>query len=465
MLTIRPAAVAGTFYPDDPHRLRAEVEQAIAAHRCPGGPAVRATPPPKAVVAPHAGYRYSGVVAGAAYAALAPLRGTVRRVVVLGPAHRLAFDGVAVPTVDAFSTPLGRARVDSSLRAAALGSPAAVADDAPHAGEHSLEVHLPFVQVVFGPDTTVLPIAVGRASAGDVADVLERVWGDETTAVVASSDLSHYHPYDEAVTRDDRTEERVLDLDLEGLTGHDACGVRPVAGLLTVARRLGLDILTLSRLNSGDTPQGDRSRVVGYGAWALRVRDLGALAPDEEDAAFAHAWASVRARLRGDAPLPTPVGGRLGQRQGCFVTLHHRGELRGCIGTLEHRTALGDAVGRYAAAAAFDDRRFAPLTEAELAGLEMDISLLGPIERVLVDSEAQLCEQLRPGTDGLVLTSGGRRGTLLPGVWEQVRSPVDFVRGVKAKAGLAADAWPDDLVAHRYTASSVGPRPAPTPTA
>jgi len=221
---------------------------------------------PKALIVPHAGYVYSGPVAASAYACLASERTRIRRVVLLGPTHRVAIQGLALPESAAFDTPLGRVPLDAGLVKAVESLPQVTRSDAAHAMEHSLEVQLPFLQVALG-EFTLLPLAVGRVGPDDVAEVLDRVWGGPETLIVISSDLSHYRSYAEAQRLDQETARQIVAL--EPLSNHDqACGATPVNGLLLCARRRGLVAQLLDLRNSGDTA-GDRSRVVGYGAFAF----------------------------------------------------------------------------------------------------------------------------------------------------------------------------------------------------
>jgi AmmeMemoRadiSam system protein B len=265
----RRPAVAGTFYPDAAEVLGPQVDAFVAhARRVPDdAPAAL----PKAIVVPHAGYVYSGPIAGTGYAAVAALAGTVRRVVLLGPAHRVPLEGLAVPSVDAFDTPLGPVTIDTDARATALGCAGVVVDDLPHGPEHSLEVHLPFLLRVLGPDVRVLPIVVGHAPPAMVAAVLDALWGGPETLVVVSSDLSHYERYDDALAHDRRTADAIVTGAVDAITPTDACGAYPVRGLLTAAARHALDVHVLDLRNSGDTA-GPRDRVVGYGAFALVPR-------------------------------------------------------------------------------------------------------------------------------------------------------------------------------------------------
>jgi AmmeMemoRadiSam system protein B len=258
---VRPPAVAGLFYPAEPRELAATVAGALAVE-VPDDEAA-----PKALIVPHAGYVYSGQTAGIGYARLRGLRGTVTRVVLLGPAHREWVEGLAVPSVDAFATPLGAVPVDDVLRRRVLELPCVAVDDRAHAREHSLEVQLPFLLATLGT-FTLLPLAVGDASSEQVAAVLEAVWGGPETLVVVSSDLSHYHDYERARARDARTASAIVAQTERAIADDDACGARPVRGLLVAARARGLAVRLLDLRSSGDTA-GDRDRVVGYGAFAV----------------------------------------------------------------------------------------------------------------------------------------------------------------------------------------------------
>lgn len=258
-LRVRPAAVARTFYPGDPPVLRSVVEEALGD----AGP----PPGPKAIIAPHAGYVYSGPIAGSAYARVLPARGRITRVVVLGPAHRTPDAGIAASGAEAFATPLGELAVDTESRDALVDAGlVAVRDDA-HAQEHSVEVQLPFVQVCLG-DVTVLPLVVGQVSPARVAEVLDRVWGGDETLVVVSTDLSHYEDHATATVLDRRTAAAIVARRPDRLGRYDACGVVPTQGLLLAAERHQLDVELLDLRTSADTA-GDPDRVVGYGAFAL----------------------------------------------------------------------------------------------------------------------------------------------------------------------------------------------------
>lgn len=258
---VRPAAVAGYFYPADPARLRAEVAALLAT--APTPPA----PPPVALIVPHAGYAYSGSVAATAYSLLACTRPDVRRVVMFGPAHFARIDGLALPGVAALATPLGEVPVDAQAEAQAKRHPGTGISPTGHAREHSLEVQLPFLQIALSK-FSVAALLCGEVTPERVAPVMEEFLGEENTLVLISSDLSHYLPYEEARRRDRATTDAILRLDSVALEYDSACGLIGVQALLLAAGHRGLRPICLDLRNSGDTA-GDRRQVVGYGAFAF----------------------------------------------------------------------------------------------------------------------------------------------------------------------------------------------------
>ncbi|MFP5397487.1 MAG: AmmeMemoRadiSam system protein B [Gammaproteobacteria bacterium] len=450
----RPAAVAGTFYPADASRLRAQVAEYLAEVRVDA-----AARPPKMLVVPHAGYVYSGPVAAHAYARLAPWRRRIRRVVLLGPTHRVAVRGIAAPTVAAFDTPLGAVRIDRDALTALADLAQVVAHDAAHAAEHALEVQLPFLQCVLD-DFALVPLAVGHVTPQAVAEVVERLWGGDETLVVVSTDLSHYLPYDQARAVDTATVQHILQLD-PALDHEQACGATPLAGALLVAKSRGLRPRLLDVRNSGDTA-GDRRRVVGYCAIAFAAADGGDAADvgdagDEADGGDRALGRALTRRARNAihgalalARVDEPKHDALQRPGATFVTLQRGGELRGCIGSLEAWRRLDDDVRRNAHAAAFRDPRFAPLQRHEVDALRIEVSLIGASHALAARSEAEALQALRPGVDGVILEWRGRRATFLPQVWEQLPQPHVFLAALKRKAGLAGEFWAADLRIARY---------------
>ena len=259
MSVIREPAVAGQFYPGTADELSTVVQGFLDETAVPDGPT------PKAMIAPHAGYVYSGPIAASAYTHLRPAHDTITRVVLLGPCHRVAVQGLALSGADAFRTPLGDVTVDQDAAAAIADLPQVQVFDATHELEHSLEVHLPFLQVVLDA-FSVVPLVVGEAAPESVAEVLEALWGGPETLIVVSSDLSHYLDYDAAQKLDGETCRAIEELDPGAIAREGACGRFPVGGLLAVAKRRGMSVQTLDVRNSGDTA-GLRDQVVGYGSW------------------------------------------------------------------------------------------------------------------------------------------------------------------------------------------------------
>lgn len=263
-MSTRPPAVAGLFYPGRPQSLRQFVEELLAAAHEPTGQ--QAGLCAKVLVVPHAGYVYSGALAAQAYRLLADRRRAVRRVVLLGPAHRVPVSGLALPGSRAFATPLGEIAIDAELADAVRALPGVTTSDAAHAEEHSLEVQLPFLQAALD-DFTLLPLLVGGATPAQVAAVLERVWGGDETLIVISTDLSHFHDLATARRIDAGTAAAIERFET-ALRGEQACGAGPLNGLLRLAREKSLSIERIGLATSADTA-GSADRVVGYGAWWL----------------------------------------------------------------------------------------------------------------------------------------------------------------------------------------------------
>lgn len=259
--SIRPAAVAGLFYPDNAGQLSAMIKQFIAKVDEP------ATHAPKALIVPHAGYIYSGSVAASAYARLQAAAASIERVVLIGPSHRVAFTGLALEHADQFATPLGNIPVDTQSREQLSQLSFVDYLDEAHSQEHCLEVQLPFLQLMLN-DFSLLPLVAGDASPQQVCQVLEQVWGGPETLIVISSDLSHYKDYATAQQLDRETSNHIEALEYERLGHNSACGRVPVSGLLAYARKHQLQVKTVDLKNSGDTA-GDKRRVVGYGAYVV----------------------------------------------------------------------------------------------------------------------------------------------------------------------------------------------------
>jgi len=452
---VRQAGVAGGFYPSDAKSLAAMIDDMLA----------HATPPPVtdpilAVVAPHAGYQYSGPVAAYTYAALKGRKFT--RVVVIAPSHYEAFDFTSVFDGDAYATPLGTVAVDkafanqlvkmsSTMRFSSRGHVAT-----PQGAEHALEVQLPWLQRVLG-EFQLVPIVMGDQSyesSRALGVALAKLIHGGDTLIVASSDLSHYHPYDDAVKIDHKTLNALQAWDYFSMSQNfemrvwEACGGAPIVAAMIAAERMGANqALVLKYANSGDTT-GDHSRVVGYSAVALvktQSQKAGehpfSLGTREKNQLLALARKSVEYAVREKKPYEPPAGTNdsLNQERGAFVTLKESGELRGCVGYTSAVEPLYMTVRDTATLAALRDSRFRPVSASELPQLEYEISVLSPLRRVLDVREIKI------GQHGLLMKNADHQGLLLPQVpveegWDRKR----FLEETCVKAGMETGCWKDE---------------------
>ncbi len=433
---IRPPAVAGSFYPADRTTLKQLITHQLDYSRevlqqleptLPAGV-------PKAVIVPHAGYVYSGTAAALAYALLERGRGSVTRAVIVGPTHRVAVRGVACSTAAAFETPLGTVPVDIAAERKALGlsvneplrsgtharpgasAPAMIVNGPTHAQEHAVEVQIPFLQTVLGPDLTIVPLNAGDATPQEAGDVLRALWGGPETVIVISSDLSHYHPHEVARALDDQTIADIAALHLP-IHPRRACGAYPINGLLDVLKgRKDMKLFELGCSTSGDdgvvalagqprpAMRDADEPVVGYvsfAAWESKPEaDAPAGADDLGESGTAHgdvllklARAAIRERLHIEHPTAADSTASifaanpwLNESGACFVTLTEGGRLRGCIGSLAAHRSLGKDIAAHAVDAATHGPRFNPVTAAEYPLLNVEISVLGEPEPITVNS-------------------------------------------------------------------------------
>ena len=456
---VRQAAVAGSFYPSDPKELSASLDEYLARVTEP-----RISDPILAAVAPHAGYVYSGPVAAHTYAQLKG-RG-YKRVVVIAPSHYVAFDFTSIYDGDAYQTPLGNVPVDKAFarelqKMSGTMKLSAEGHDATSAGgEHAVEVQLPWLQKVLG-SFEVVPIVMGdqsyessRALGVALAKLLKKEGKEGETLVLASSDLSHYHVYDDAVKIDHKTLSALESWDYFSMSRNfqsrvwEACGGAPIVAAMIYAERMGGNqARVLKYENSGDVT-GDHSRVVGYSADVFVKASGGStnekpfsLTDAEKSELLGLARKSVEHVVRnGDAyEPPASTSTTLNQERGAFTTLHKNGDLRGCIGYTSAAKPLYITVRDTATLAAMRDPRFSQVTAAELPSLSYEISVLSPLRRV---TDVQ---QIRIGEHGLLMKNGDSEGLLLPQVpTEQKWDRQTFLQQTCVKAGMRTDCWKDE---------------------
>ncbi len=452
---VRQAAVAGGFYPADPKTLSAMIDDMLA-HASPP----QINDPILAMVAPHAGYQFSGPVAAFTYAALKGRK--FSRVVVIAPSHFEAFDFTSVYEGDAYATPLGLVPVDKVFAKQLVGMSSSIKFSSrghtptPAGPEHALEVQLPWLQRVLG-DFQLVPIVMGDQSyesSRALGVALAKLIQGSDTLIVASSDLSHYHPYDDAVKIDHKTLNALQAWDYLSMSRNfetriwEACGGAPIVAAMIAAERMGANqALVLKYANSGDTT-GDHSRVVGYSAdvfvkthSAKTVEPQFSLDGHEKNELLALARKSVEYAVREKkAYEPTASASEvLNQERGAFVTLRKSGELRGCIGYTSAAEPLYMTVRDTATLAALRDSRFLPVSASELPQLEYEISVLSPLRRVLD------IRQIKVGQHGLLMKNGAYEGLLLPQVpVEEKWDRREFLDETCAKAGMRSGCWKDE---------------------
>jgi AmmeMemoRadiSam system protein B/AmmeMemoRadiSam system protein A len=481
---VRPAAVAGSFYPADPKELAALVDRFLSEAKPP-----TTSSRVRAVIAPHAGYVYSGPIAGSAFATVKGQH--FEKVIVLAPSHYAAFRGIAV-TPAHYETPLGRIELHPLCDRLANSSPFSYAPPAelhlapwqkasgnerPDTFEHALEVELPFLQRAIG-DFRLVPLICGEVDPEEAANKLAPLV-DEQTLLVASSDLSHYYPYDVARKLDSECVRAICALDTLRMRRQEACGKTPILILMYLAKQFGWKPVLLDYRNSGDTA-GDKSRVVGYAAVAFyeettspleknndkvgkgggegdmttapeprkdNAQDVAStvsLSADEGRILVKLARSALEEAVRFRHRLPVDLKTlppALREPRGCFVTLTKHGELRGCIGHIFPQEPLCQAVVDNAWAAALDDPRFPPVLPYELPDIRIEVSVLTVPRPLAFSSPDDLLAKLRPYRDGVVLKIGLSMATFLPQVWEQLPSKEDFLAHLSRKAGCAPDAW------------------------
>ena len=450
-MLVQAPEVAGRFYPAEADVL-GEVVHNLLSDR-----AGRVVPSPKALILPHAGYRFSGAAAAAGVSRLDPDAG-ISRVVILGPAHHCRFDGIALPGVEGLQTPLGILPMDAAASALLELDDVNTIPEA-YAEEHAIEVELPLLQGRIGT-FDVLPLLVGNITTERLAEILGAVWGGSETLVVVSTDLTHFLDAAEGRKTDLATAKKIELAEPDGLTTFEACGARALAALLSLAAEKGLRLTRLALTHSGAVT-GDLSRVVGYGAWMAHWPGQQTLADELRSEALDLVRQALESRVRrGRAPTVdlSSFAMPLQSTAASFVTLTQDNHLRGCIGSLTaHRPLIEDLVANTAKAGC-EDPRFKPISLEEIGRLDVEIAVLTRPAPLQFSDEDDLLEQLRPGEDGLILEAAGRRSTFLPKVWDSVGDARTFWRLLKRKAGLAETHWSDDMKVSRYATESFGTR-------
>lgn len=457
MNAIRPPAQAGKLYPRDAAALREALYASLAA-AAQDAPPLPAPAPPKLLLLPCGELDCVGAIAAQGYSLLAPWRERIRRVVLLGPADGAPLRGLAAPGAAAFATPLGEVALDRAALATLDRLRPVVWSDEPHADNAALETQLPWLQAVLAPGFTLVPLAVGEAGAGEVATVLERLWGGDETVFIVSSTLSRDLPRDQAQASDRATVQRILQY-ADGIDSDDASAASALNGALLAARQHGLAPRLLALQTGGHGGESTCCPVVGHAALAFDPAPVAPAGFDDEvlRSLLDCARLGVAEGLGGTPPAAgaaTAAPAAALRRPGAsFVTLRDAsGQALGSAGRLEGTRALAEDVRANArCAAATLGRRAAPGSSAR-EGLQLEIALLEPAVPLAVANEAEAAAALQPGRDGLILDWRGARVTLLPEAWQRHPQPAEFLAALKRQAGLPSDFWARDLRLSRYRA-------------
>ena len=429
--TVRVPAVAGTWYPGEKEELSNLVTNYLSKANY-----IEVNGEIKALIVPHAGYIYSGQIAAFGFKQLKKYK----TVIVLGISHHYPLEKASILNVDYYKTPLGNIKISDKAKKLLKEDIITTVPKA-HAKEHSIEIELPFLQKVLG-DFELIPVLVGDTDLDKLAEILiENI--DDETLMVASSDLSHYHSYDEAVSLDNQCINAISKMDINKTAECEACGLKPILTLMKIAEKLGWKNIPIIYANSGDVT-GDKTRVVGY-ASILFYEEKSKLTKKEKDFLLSLARKTLEEYYKTGKKIK--INGTLTENllnvQGCFVTLIKHGALRGCIGHITPNEELYKCVIDNAINAAINDMRFDPVEEEELEDIVIDISVLSVPEKLSFSSGEDLKNQLKPLIDGVVLKQGFYQSTYLPQVWEQLPDKEQFLSSLCNKGGLKSDCWQD----------------------
>lgn len=454
---IREAAVAGLFYPADVYQLEQDIKGYLQMT------APRLGRRPHIMIVPHAGYVYSAEVAAKAYQQLLPFANDIKKVIILGPSHRVMLNGVGLSTASDFKTPFGKIKVAKEINEKLAQSTLFNYNDKAHKHEHALEVQLPFLQKTLN-NFTIIPMVYGKIDNKILAQALLPLIKQNDTLLIVSADLSHYQDDTNAKQTDSQTAQMVA----SGIPidEHRSCGAIGINTAMIIAKELGLKPQLLDMANSGDV-SGETDKVVGYASWVF----AGAPAPEEELSPLEQEVKNISNFARHNhqsivqivkkslenavlekkyKPSREEYPNVLFDKGAVFVTLKSDNKLRGCIGSLLPTKAIALDLASNAYLAAMEDKRFSPLTLKELDNISFSVSILSGYEQIRFKNEKDLLNMIVPQKDGLVLRDGDRQGVFLPSVWEQFSTPDKFLNNLKIKAGLSPSYWSDNVKIYRF---------------
>lgn len=455
---IRETAVAGLFYPANVYQLESDIDNYL--QHAPSTLSNR----PKIMIVPHAGYKYSAQVAAHAYKRLESFKKQVKNVFLLGPSHQVFVEGIALSPAKQFKTPLGAINTNTTITADLLNNKKLFKlSKKAHKNEHALEVQMPFLQKTL-ENFTIIPMLYGNADPKKIAEVLEPYLRLDNSILIISADLSHYLDYDTAKSVDENTANQINNY--INIDHHQSCGATAVNTAIELAKSFGLTPHLLDMANSGDIT-GDKSKVVGYGAWVyaekedpkelkgleLEQRNLQNFARHNKPKLLEIAKTALDYAVNKQEtfqPEKNDFDDILFDKGASFVTLHKGDVLRGCIGSLYPNKAIAVDLANNTYAAALKDTRFKPVTSDELADVSFTISFLTNFEPIDFNSYDELLSLVQPKIDGLLIKDGQREGLFLPSVWKEIPDKEEFMTNLKIKAGLSPSYWSDDIKVFRF---------------
>ena len=436
---VKAPSLAGTFYTANKEDLADQMEYFAAESKN------YYNTPTRAVIVPHAGLVFSGRLA---YEGINQLDKNIKNIFIIAPSHKVAFDGIAVSSYNALKTPIGQSYIHHDLTQEIINKFGAKVNDETFESEHSLEVELPIIQSLF-KHATIVPIMVGKDSPAVIDQIISEYYRDEKNGFIISSDLSHFLTDEEAKKLDSETAQMIETGDIRQFRYEQACGAIGIAGLVSFANKNNYSLIRIDMTNSSEASE-DTSRVVGYGSWFLY-----------EGSKFDYIEKNYKKLIpqlckivlkstfdKGQVTIQYPQ--ILDENGACFVTLEKDGKLRGCIGSIvAHRPLVTDLVEN-TRNAAFNDKRFNPVTADEIDSLKVNVSILTPAYKIEFENEEDLLNKITPNKDGIIIIDGEHQGVYLPSVWEEIPDKKEFLNSLKEKAGLEKDYWSNDLKAYRF---------------
>ena len=436
---VKEPALAGTFYTSNREDLADQMELFASESKN------YYNTPTRAVIVPHAGLVFSGRVA---YEGINQIDKKIKNLFVIAPSHKVAFDGIAVSSYDAMKTPIGKSKINSEITQELIEKFGAKVNDETIESEHSLEAELPIIQSIF-KGIKIIPIMVGKDSPAVIDQIISEYYPDTRNGFIISSDLSHFLTDEEAKKMDSETAKMIESGDIREFRYEQACGAIGIAGLVSFANKNNYSLIRIDMTNSSEASE-DKSRVVGYGSWFLFEgtkfeyieQNYKKLIPQLCKIVLKSAFD------KGQVTIQYPQ--ILDEEGACFVTLEKDGQLRGCIGSIvAHRPLITDLV-EHTRNAAFNDKRFNPVTAEEIDSLKVNVSILTPAYKMEFESEEDLLNKITPNKDGIIIIDGEHQGVYLPSVWEEIPDKKEFLNSLKVKAGLTEDYWSNELKAYRF---------------